>query len=69
MANGVVSKFSVPKNGGASAANIKYITRGPATGADERAIYLANLGHLKGKDYRETAINLKAFAETRLDEE
>jgi hypothetical protein len=69
MANGVFSKFSAPKNGGASAANIKYITREPATGADERAIYLANLDHLKGKDYRETAINLKAFAETRLDEE
>jgi hypothetical protein len=66
---GVFLKFSAAKTSGASAANVKYITRETATAADERAIYLHNLEQLKGQDYRETRTNSIAYAESRLDDE
>jgi hypothetical protein len=67
--SGIFIQFKAPKTGAASAANTKYITREPATGADPRALYLHNLEHLQGEDYRETRNNIISFAETRLDEE
>jgi hypothetical protein len=67
--SGVYIEFKSPKSHGASAANTKYITRETATGADPRALYLHNLEHLQGEDYRETRTNIISFAEARLDEE
>jgi hypothetical protein len=67
--SGIFLKFSAAKTGGASAANVKYITRETATAADERALYMHNLDHLKGQDYRETRTNSIAYAESRLDDE
>jgi hypothetical protein len=67
--SGIYIRFTVPKSGKASAANINYITRQNASGADEHAINLHNLDELKGEDYRETTTNLKAFAEMRLNDE
>jgi hypothetical protein len=67
--SGIFIQFKAPKTGAASAANTKYITRETATGADPRALYLHNLEHLQGEDYRETRNNIISFAETRLDEE
>jgi hypothetical protein len=65
----VYIEFKSPKSHGASAANTKYITREPATGATPSALYLHNLEHLQGEDYQETRNNIISFAETRLDEE
>jgi hypothetical protein len=67
--SGIFLKFSAAKTGGASAANVKYITRETATAADERALYMHNLDQLKGQDYRETRTNSIAYAEARLDAE
>jgi hypothetical protein len=67
--SGIYIRFTAPKSGKASAANINYITRQNASGADEHAINLHNLDELKGEDYRETTTNLKAFAEMRLNDE
>jgi hypothetical protein len=67
--SGVYIEFKSPKTHGASAANTKYITREPATGADPSALYLHNLVHLQGEDYQETRNNIISFAEARLDEE
>jgi hypothetical protein len=67
--SGIFLKFSAAKTSGASAANVRYITRETATTADERAIYLHNLDQLKGQDYRETRTNSIAYAEARLDDE
>jgi hypothetical protein len=62
-------QFKSPKSTKASAANTKYITREPATGASSSALYLHNLEHIQGEDYQETRNNLISFAEARLDEE
>jgi hypothetical protein len=67
--SGAVLKFSIPKNGKTSAANVRYITRETATHSDERNIHFHNLEQLKGKDYRETRTNFISFAESRLDDE
>jgi hypothetical protein len=67
--SGIYIRFTAPKSGKASAANINYITRQNASGADDHAINLHNLDQLKGEDYRETTTNLKAFAEMRLNDE
>jgi hypothetical protein len=65
----VFIKFSVPKNGKTSAANVRYITRETATKANDRNIYFHNLENLRGQDYRETRTNFISYAEARLDEE
>ncbi len=67
--SGVFIKFSAPKSASASAANIRYITRESATGAAESALYLHNLEHVQGADYRETRTNAISYSQMRLDEE
>jgi hypothetical protein len=62
-------KFSVPRNGKTSGANARYITRPSATMENSNHILLHNLENLKGRDYRETRLNLVSYAEARLDEE
>jgi hypothetical protein len=67
--SGVFIQFKAGKSTLASAANTRYITREPATGASSSALYLHNLDYLEGEDYQETRNNIISFAETRLDEE
>jgi hypothetical protein len=67
--SGVFIKFTIPKNGKTSAANVRYITRETATNASDRNIQFHNLENLRGQNYRETRTNFISYAEARLDEE
>jgi hypothetical protein len=67
--SGVFIKFTIPKNGRTSAANVRYITRETATNASDRNIQFHNLENLRGQNYRETRTNFISYAEAKLDEE
>lgn len=66
---GVLCKFNAKPSGGASGANVRYITRESATKGDERGVYLHNADELRGADYRETRANVTAYASARQDAE
>ena len=67
---GVFVRVAVGRRG-ASAANVRYITRGPATGRDEGAILARHYPEyvLDGRDYGELRGNLEAYAHQREEDE
>lgn len=67
---GVFVRVAVGRRG-ASGANVRYITRGPATGRDEGAILARHYPEyvLDARDYGELRDNLEAYAQQREEDE